>query len=160
MNTTKHPDRRATLLMLAAPLALAAAPTRAEALPRVSVIKDPACSCCGGWVSHMRRAGFPVAVTESRDLQMLKQRLGVPDDLASCHTGQVESYVLEGHVPPEAVKRLLAERPAGKGLAVAGMPVGSPGMEVAGAAADAYDVILFGGESPKVFARYRGPKAL
>ncbi|PSC05641.1 metal-binding protein [Alsobacter soli] len=157
---TTHPDRRAALMMLAAPLALAAVPARAQALPKVAVSKDPSCSCCAGWVAHMRRAGFQVDVTEAQDMEAVKRRLGVPEDLASCHTALVEAYVVEGHVPADAVKRLLAEHPAGKGLAVPGMPVGSPGMEVRGAAADAYAVVLFGGGSPKVFARYRGATPL
>ncbi|MFO1151056.1 MAG: DUF411 domain-containing protein [Alsobacter sp.] len=153
-------DRRAALMTLAAPLALAVAPAWAQPLPRVAVSKDPSCSCCEGWVAHMRRAGFQVDVTEVQDIETVKRRLGVPEQLASCHTAQVDGYVVEGHVPADAVKRLLAERPAANGLSVPGMPVGSPGMEVRGAAVDTYEVLLFGGEGPKVFARYRGAAAL
>ena len=86
----------------------------------------------------------------------MKVRLGVPRDLASCHTAQVGGYVVEGHVPAGALKRLLAERPQGTGLAVPGMPAGSPGMEVEGMEPDTYDVILFGQDRRSTFARYRG----
>ena len=86
----------------------------------------------------------------------LKAELGVPRSLAACHTGEVAGYVVEGHVPADAVKRLLAERPQARGLAVPGMPVGSPGMEVEGVKPDTYDVVLFGPEVQRAFARFRG----
>jgi hypothetical protein len=89
----------------------------------------------------------------------LKVRLGVPQDLASCHTAEVGGYVIEGHVPAEAIKRLLAEKPQAKGLAVPGMPVGSPGMEVKGVEDEVYEVVLFGPSSQTTFARYRGTRA-
>lgn len=90
----------------------------------------------------------------------LKVRLGVPRDLASCHTAQVDGYVVEGHVPAGAIKRMLAEKPRGAGLAVPGMPAGSPGMEVEGMEPDTYDVILFGPDGRSTFATYRGGIAL
>ncbi len=92
----------------------------------------------------MMAAGFPVEVITSSDVDQVKLRLGVPDDLASCHTAEVSGYVVEGHVPADAVKRLLAEKPQARGLAVPGMPMGSPGMEVAGKAPESYEVVLFG----------------
>ena len=113
-------------------------------LPKMIVTKDPNCGCCGGWVEHMKAAGFPVEVITSSDVDQVKLRLGVPDDLASCHTAEVSGYVVEGHVPADAVKRLLAEKPQARGLAVPGMPMGSPGMEVAGKAPESYEVVLFG----------------
>jgi hypothetical protein len=133
------------------------APLRAaEGLPKVVVTKDPTCDCCEGWVGHLRQAGFPVEVVETPEINRVKVRLGVPSALASCHTGEVAGYVIEGHVPAGAIKRLLAERPQAKGLAVPGMPVGSPGMEVEGAEAPSYEVILFGPGGQRTFARYRG----
>ncbi|AZO80559.1 MULTISPECIES: DUF411 domain-containing protein [unclassified Bosea (in: a-proteobacteria)] len=128
----------------------------AETLPKMIVTRDPNCGCCGNWVTHVKAAGFPVEVVEVADVAPLKARLGVPDALASCHTVEVGGYVVEGHVPAEAIKRLLAERPKATGLAVAGMPVGSPGMEVSGQAPDAYDVVVFSADRQNVFARYRG----
>ncbi len=127
-------------------------------LPKVVVNKDPNCGCCQKWADYLSAAGFPVEVVATPELAALKVKLGVPDALKSCHTAEVGGYVLEGHVPADAVLRLLRERPAAVGLAVPGMPAGSPGME--GGTAEAYDVILFGNSSPKVFARYRGPTAL
>ena len=108
----------------------------------------------------MQAAGFPVEVVEVANVAPLKLKLGVPDALASCHTAEIGGYVLEGHVPAEAIKRLLAERPKVIGLAVAGMPVGSPGMEVPGQAPDIYDVVVFSAGRQNVFARYRGAQPI
>lgn len=106
-----------------------AGPAIAAALPVVLVHKTPTCGCCGAWVEHMRAAGFPVQVEERADLEPVRQRLGVPYGKGSCHTAQVGGYFVEGHVPADDVKRLLAERPRARGLVVPGMPLGSPGME-------------------------------
>lgn len=130
----------------------------AQTLPPVVVHKDPSCGCCGAWVDHLRGAGFQVSVTETDEMTAIKARLGVPQKLASCHTAEVGGYTIEGHVPADEIKRLLAERPAAKGLAVPGMPVGSPGMEVAGANPDRYEVVLFGQEGQRTFAQYVGAK--
>ncbi|MBP2496076.1 hypothetical protein J3A76_005048 [Methylobacterium sp. PvP109] len=148
------PSRRAVLVGLAAGLALGRG-ALAEGLPTVAVTKDPSCGCCERWVTHLRRAGFTVTVTEG-PVNPLKIRLGVPRELASCHTAQVGGYVVEGHVPAGAIRRLLTEKPKGTGLAVPGMPVGSPGMEVEGMEPDIYEVVLFGPEGRSSFARYRG----
>jgi hypothetical protein len=102
----------------------------AGALPLVTVHKSPSCGCCGAWVEHMRSAGFEVEVRDTNDLDPIKQSLGVPANKASCHTAQVGDYFVEGHVPADDVKRLLSEKPEARGLAVPGMPAGSPGMEV------------------------------
>ena len=136
-----------------APLGLCL-PARAEASPAIMVHRDPTCGCCGGWIEHLRRAGFSVAVVETRDLDTVRERLGVPAELASCHTAEVQGYVVEGHVPVAAIRRLLTERPQAAGLAVPGMPMGSPGME--GGTPETCAVVLFGPQGRLTFARYRG----
>ncbi|MCF8476767.1 MAG: DUF411 domain-containing protein [Pseudolabrys sp.] len=128
-------------------------------LPAMTVTKDPNCGCCGGWVEYVRNAGFAVDVVETADLNPVKTRLGVPADLASCHTAEIGGYVIEGHVPHPAIRRLLAEKPRAIGLAVPGMPQSSPGMDVPGAT-DSYDVILFGPAGQRRFARYRGRREI
>ncbi len=151
--------RRALMLgmaRMAAGLMLWRPANAAGPLPKMTVTRDPNCGCCGAWVMHVKAAGFPVEVIEIDDVAPLKTKLGVPDALASCHTAEVGGYVVEGHVPAEAIKRLLAERPKAIGLAVAGMPVGSPGMEVRGQAPDSYEVTIFSAGRQNVFARYRG----
>lgn len=107
----------------------------------VKVYKTPTCGCCGGWVDYMREEGFTVEAVDLPDLTQVKHDLGVGTSLMSCHTAVVDGYVLEGHVPASAVRRLLAERPEVTGLAVPGMPIGSPGME--GPNPDVYDVLTF-----------------
>lgn len=111
---------------------------------------------CGRWADHMRRAGFIVKTKDVTDLKPLKERLRVPPDLAACHSAEIGGYVLEGHVPVEAVKRLLTEKPNATGLAVAGMPAGSPGVECPDE--DQYDVVLFGPVTRKVFMKYAGAR--
>lgn len=138
--------KRRTFLIATAAL-LAAAPVFAAEQPLVTVYKDPSCGCCGAWADHIAKAGFAVKVVESASLEKLKAEKGVPQALQSCHTALVAGYVLEGHVPAEAVKKLLNERPAIKGLAVAGMPAGSPGMEMPGVAPEPFDVMTFGATS-------------
>ncbi|MBY0136001.1 DUF411 domain-containing protein [Shinella daejeonensis] len=129
---------------------------RAETLPLVKVTKDPNCGCCDGWSDHIKAAGFPVRVIESDDVFNLKQQLGVPADLVSCHTAEVDGYVIEGHVPAAAVRRLLAERPKAIGLAVPGMPAGSPGMDFPGVEPEPYEVLLFNASGRNVFLRFLG----
>ncbi len=162
--TTELSMTRRALMIGAAQAAFAFMLSRpswaAEALPKMTVTRDPNCGCCGGWVAHVRAAGFPVEVVEAADLAPLKARLGVPDSLISCHTAEVGGYVVEGHVPADAIKRLLVERPRAKGLAVAGMPVSSPGMEVPGTPPETYEVVLFATDGQHVFARYRGPQLI
>lgn len=126
-------------------------------VPAILVHKDPSCGCCNGWVRHLRQAGFAVTVDERSQLQTVRQRLGVPSDLTACHTAEVNGYVLEGHVPAAAVQRLLKEQPKAAGLAVPGMPMGSPGME--GGRSDKYEVVLFGTSSGRsTFMRFVGPE--
>jgi hypothetical protein len=109
----------------------------------VTVYKSPTCDCCREWVEHLRRGGFRVKTEDVTDLTPIKTRHGVPAAVQSCHTALVQGYVVEGHVPVDLVERLLRERPRIVGLAVPGMPVGSPGMEVAGVPADRYRVLTF-----------------
>lgn len=126
----------------------------ATALPLVEVFKSPTCGCCSAWVDHLKAAGFPVKATEVGDTTDTRKRYGLPDKFGSCHTGVVNGYVVEGHVPADDVKRMLALKPAAIGLAVPGMPPGSPGMEV-GNRKDPYDVFLIDkGGRETVFAHY------
>jgi len=150
---------RRTLLGSAAALMAAPAVGFAAAAQMV-VNKDPNCGCCTGWVKHIQAASFDVRVVEMADLAPLKSRLAIPRTLLSCHTAQIDGYVIEGHVPAPVIKRLLTERPAAIGLAVPGMPVGSPGMEVPAAPDDTYNVVLFGASGQRVYARYKGPREL
>ena len=111
----------------------------------VTVWKTPTCGCCKDWVIHMRKEGFNVIANDVPDTAPIRQKLGLPAKFGSCHTAQVGGYVIEGHVPASEVKRLLREKPVAIGLAVPGMPAGSPGMEMKGEMAgvrDAYDVVL------------------
>src|SRR5260221_14236377 len=145
---------RRSALGLAAPfLFLQRSPAEAES-PAILVHKDPNCSCCSGWVKHLKDAGFVVTVEETADLQPVRKRLGVPTDLAACHTAEVKGYVLEGHVPAAAVRRLLEKRPTAIGLTVPGMPTGSPGME--GGTPKRYDVILFAKTGHQPFMHFIG----
>jgi hypothetical protein len=158
MSSTLPISRRALLAGFAASGLIMRSRTSlaTEILPKMVVTKDPNCGCCSGWVKHVRAAGFDVEVLESSEVNRLKVRLGVPEALASCHTAEIGGYVIEGHVPPAAIKRLLAEKPDGKGLAVPGMPVGSPGMEVEGVEPDTYEVVLFGPSGQRTYARHTG----
>jgi len=119
----------------------------------MTVYKSPWCGCCEAWIDHLRANGFTVAVKEQEDLDPVKRAFGVPAAMESCHTAVVDGYVIEGHVPAADIKRLLAERPQARGLAVPGMPAGSPGMEQGGQR-DPYEVILFGGGAPQLYSRY------
>src|SRR3546814_2120209 len=108
--------------------------------PLVVVHKNESCGCCNGWVSHMRKAGFEVEVRNVANMNPVKERVGVPAGKGSCHTAEVGGYFIEGHVPAVDVKRLLAEKPDAKGLVLAGMPLGSPGMEVPDGTVQPYTV--------------------
>jgi hypothetical protein len=117
-------------VLVTALLGSIAAGAQRPSAPVVEVYKTPTCGCCGKWVEHLRADGFTVRVTDLNDLSGVKKTRGVPAQLQSCHTATVGDYVIEGHVPAQDVRRLLKERPAVAGIAVAGMPIGSPGMEV------------------------------
>ena len=132
-------------------------PVITQAHPKlfVEVYKTPGCGCCKDWIAHLEQNGFKVVAHDVPDTAPYRTRYGVPKELSSCHTGVIDGYALEGHVPASEIKRLLTERPKARGLSVPGMPVGTPGMEVEGTRRDAYDVVLFGDDgSRKVFRSY------
>ena len=119
---------------------------QAQLVPTTAMLvyRDPSCGCCENWASRARAAGFEVSVRDEPDIAGLKARVGIPSQLASCHTTVVGEYVLEGHVPIEYVAKLLRERPPEvRGLAVPGMPAGSPGMEVPGRNVEPFEVFAF-----------------
>lgn len=107
----------------------------------IEVFKSPNCGCCTKWIGHLRANGFEVQAHDVDDISVSRAKLGVPAALGSCHTGRVRGYLVEGHVPATDIQRLLRERPVAAGLAVPGMPRGSPGMEAD--IKDPYDVLLF-----------------
>ncbi len=131
------------------------AQTKSATGPAVSVSKTPTCGCCAKWVDHMKNAGFQMTVTDMprESLDNVKAKHNVPAAMHSCHTAVVNGYVIEGHVPASEVKRMLKEKPKVTGLAVPGMPLGSPGMEVSGVTAQPYDVLTFDAQGKtRVFA--------
>ena len=125
----------------------------ASAAVAITVAKSPYCGCCQEWIRHMRAAGFVVNVRNVEDTTPIARQLGVPDRLRSCHTAKVGKYVIEGHVPAADVKRLLKEKPNAIGIAVPGMPQGSPGMEQ-GAPKQSYKTILITKTGTRVFASH------
>lgn len=144
--------KKSKLSLLALPLALLACTQAAAAT--VEVLKSPYCGCCTEWVKHLRAHGFQVKVTDTDALDQAAKGLGVPNDLRSCHTAKVGGYVVEGHVPASDIQRMLKTKPKALGIAVPGMPVGSPGMEQGGVR-EPYKTILFAaGGSRKVFAQH------
>lgn len=131
-----------------------------SAPPVIEVYKSASCGCCTGWVDHLRANGFTVNAHNVPNPAQYREKFGMPQTLGSCHTGLVAGYALEGHVPAREVKRLLAERPQARGLAVPGMPIGSPGMEVEGQGSDAFDVVLVKADgSHSVYSHYDGKAA-
>jgi hypothetical protein len=150
-------EKRLFIQTLAAAATTSALPLLAQtARPQVEVWKDPSCGCCKDWIAHMQSSGFAVKTWESGN-NAARARLGLPQKFGSCHTALVEGYVVEGHVPASDVKRLLKERPKALGLAVPGMPVGSPGMDGPeyGGRKDRYDVLLVQADgSTRVFSHY------
>ena len=131
-----------SLVGASAPAPRVASRIRSAASVTITVFKDPDCGCCRNWVEHLRKHGFRVVVHDTSDVSGAKRTGRVPNQLRSCHTAFVNGYVIEGHVPAADIQRLLRENPRVAGIAVAGMPVGSPGMEM-GAQADHYDVVAF-----------------
>ncbi|KAA0686118.1 MULTISPECIES: DUF411 domain-containing protein [Azospirillum] len=125
----------------------ASAPAAAAQI--VEVWKSRTCECCAGWVKHMIAAGFTVKVHEVEDVEPIKEKHGIPEQLHSCHTSVVGGYAIEGHVPAEDVKRLLAERPNAKGLSAPGMPQDAPGMDMK--TGEPYQVVLFGTPDSKMW---------
>lgn len=151
-------NRRIFLASLAGTIAsasqmMAASPIDADRMIRV--VRSPDCGCCGAWIAHLEENGFTVEDVLSTDLEAKKDQYAIPTSLRSCHTGVIAGYVIEGHVPAADIIRLLEERPDAAGLAVPGMPLGSPGMEM-GDRTDAYDVILWSASGTTIFSSYRG----
>jgi hypothetical protein len=145
------------ILLLLSLMVFGVAPvSAADTSASIEVWKSATCECCGAWVKHLEANGFTVKVnaTEPGALASLKRQTGIGDKLASCHTAMIDGYVIEGHVPGTDIKRLVAERPDAIGLAVPGMPVGSPGMEQ-GAEFEPYDVLLINKDgSTETFASH------
>ena len=149
-------SRRQLLLSLLGAVAVGTfAMRRANAEARhIKVWKDPNCGCCSKWVDHLRANGFSAEIIETDDIIPIKKRYGITRELASCHTALIGGYVIEGHVPATAINKLLSDRPDADGLAVPGMPIGSPGME--GGTPERYDVILFKDGQHQSFGHYLG----
>lgn len=157
----------ASILLIAAPASLSActeenagaqeAQATSEAisdLQLITVHKTPTCGCCNAWIDHLRANGFEVEAVDVQSTTPVASRLGVPDNMRSCHTGEIAGYAIEGHIPAQDIKRLLEERPDIVGLAVPGMPIGSPGMEM-GDRKDSYEVHAIQRDgSTSVFARH------
>ena len=142
-----YPDtnRRSLMKALLAGVALPLLPAGviAAAKPQITMYKTAGCGCCKDWVAHLEQNGFAVVAHDVPGTGPYRERYGVPRALASCHTAVIDGYAIEGHVPAEEIKRLIAEKPKARGLSVPGMPVGSPGMELDGERRDAFDVVLF-----------------
>lgn len=134
-------NRRQLLALF--PLVLLSARAARAAAPVMAVVKDPTCGCCEQWVAHLKTNGIQTNVSESSDMDAVKDAKRIPKGARSCHTGTIDGYVIEGHVPAADVKRLLSERPNVLGLAVPGMPTGSPGMESSTGRVQPYDVLTF-----------------
>ena len=154
MTTRRTLIRAGSALLVGLLAGVARAGSREAApLPLLEVWKDPDCGCCNDWIRHVEASGLRTRVHDTGNLQA-RDRLGMPRRLGSCHTAQVGGYVIEGHVPAKDIARLLREKPKGvKGLAVGGMPIGSPGMEH-GSHREAYKVMTFGPAGQRVYASY------
>lgn len=141
----------------AAPSGAVAAVSVDPSMPVMKVFKSPTCGCCTAWIEHLQAAGFQVEVTDTNDMVAIKTAMGVPPEMGSCHTAEIDGVLIEGHVPAADIADFMAERPEGvRGLAVPGMPVGSPGMEVPGQPADPYDVVAFSDDgSTSVYRSHR-----
>lgn len=151
-------SRRGFVLGACAALITVALPAVAESKPALHVLRDPNCGCCSAWVEILQAHGFDVTVEESMGTALARYKFdnGIPQEMVSCHTGRVEGYMIEGHVPVADIRRLLVERPDAVGLAVPGMPYGSPGMGPE-SERDAYDVFLIRNDgSTEIFASYDG----
>ena len=148
-------SRRRMLTAVAAMAVPTGACARNGRQTALTVFKTPTCPCCDGWIGHMRQAGFEVSVQILADLRPVRRRLGLPEAMASCHSGLVGGYLIEGHVTSADVRTLLRQRPEAIGLAVPAMPLGSPGMETPNGQTEPYDTLLVlrSGQTT-VFARH------
>ena len=158
MNDIDASLTRRSAMISAAAFLLFVRPAHSAEEQVVTVHKDLRCGCCSIWMQHLQKNGFVTKAVDNTNVDAVKLRFGVPADLATCHTAEVAGYVIEGHVPAIAIKRLLAEKPNATGLAVAGMPVGSPGME--GGRPEPYDVVLFGRSERRIYMRFIGERQL
>ncbi|MDP9138419.1 MAG: DUF411 domain-containing protein [Pseudomonadota bacterium] len=152
----ESPNRREIVLAAAGVslLAFGRRPARTSELPEIKAFRNPGCGCCEQWAEHLEAAGFKVNMTEDEDLPGRRRSLGVPEAMAGCHLAQVGPYVIEGHVPAQDILTLLQRRPDRMGLAVPGMPIGSPGMEADGDS-EHYAVLIFSADgSSEVFSRH------
>lgn len=133
-------------------------PSIAMAAADIVIHRDPGCECCEQWAAQVHQQfGRQVTIVDDQQRSAFQRAQSIPADLVSCHTAVIDGMLFEGHVPIADMKRVLAQRPCGvKGLAVAGMPIGSPGMEISGQPAQAFDVMTFGPVGAKVFARHGG----
>lgn len=150
------PMTRRDFIAVAATLAAVPSTVRARTAPAIHVLKDPNCGCCEAWVRILQAEGFEVTTETSFGTLLIRHKIdnGIPQRMISCHTGEIDGYFIEGHVPPADIRRLLAERPDAVGLAVPGMPYGSPGMGPEDRR-EAYDVFLIRRDgSTEVFASY------
>jgi len=139
--------------LLGALALVAALSAQSSPLPTISVVRDTGCGCCLNWVAHLQKAGFKTTVTESPNRAATSK---VPAALRSCHTGTVDGYLIEGHVPVADIQKLLQTRPKVVGIAAPGMPAGSPGMEMPGGAVTPYDVVAFDAAGKtSIFASHR-----
>ena len=120
----------------------------------MTVMKSPSCGCCSKWVEHVRAHGFDVKVVNVEDVMAVKTKAGIPQKLASCHTTMVGGYVVEGHVPASDIKKLLVQKPRARGIAVPGMPMGSPGMEHGGLKQPYQTLLIKADGSTSIFARH------
>ena len=149
-------SRRGLMLCAAAASVAAAVPAVAEVRPAIHVLKDPNCGCCSAWIDILENDGFAVTTEPSAGTLLMRYKAdnGIPQTMISCHTGKIDGYMIEGHVPVADIRRLLDERPDAVGLAVPGMPYGSPGMGPE-SAREAYDVFLIRSDgSTEVFTSY------
>lgn len=148
-------NRRRSLALLGASAGLLIVGS-AQAAGKMTMHKSPTCGCCSKWAARMRDAGFTVKEIVEADMDAVKAKLGVPKTMKSCHTAEIDGYIVEGHVPAEAINRLLAARPKVTGVAAPGMPSGSPGMEMG--EEEVFTLYLFDAASSREFGKWRGAK--
>ncbi len=121
---------------------------------KITVYRSPSCGCCGQWITHMKKHGFEVTDIKTNDIETIKAKNNIPPSLASCHTAIINGYAIEGHIPADDIKRFLTQKPNMKGLAVGGMPIGSPGMESEKMIKQPFDVMAFNENEIKLFRRH------
>ncbi|NBS35177.1 MAG: DUF411 domain-containing protein [Methylocystaceae bacterium] len=161
MSDRRLSRRQTTKLLLTAtaflvPTSRLKAASQPDNLEKITMHKSATCGCCGKWALRMREAGFVVEEIIEADMQAVKSRLGVSEKMQSCHTSEIAGYIVEGHVPAQAIKQLLQERPKVSGIAAPGMPSGSPGMEMG--APEVYTLYLFDAAGARPLGKWQGDK--